>query len=67
MHRGIASVVLLALIFVPEALSAAAKDYSLRSPNKAIEVKVAVGPTVTYAVSSPGPTHRPAVGGLDGP
>ena len=35
-------------------LPLAAKDYSLLSPDKAIEVKVAVGPAVTYAVAFQG-------------
>jgi len=51
MRHGIMSVVLFALILAPAALPAPAKDYSLFSPNKAIEVKVAVGPAVTYAVT----------------
>jgi alpha-glucosidase len=51
MRHGIMSVVLFALILASAALPAPAKDYSLLSPNKAIEVKVAVGPAVTYAVT----------------
>ena len=54
MHHGIAPVALFALVLAVVPLSAAAKDYSLLSPNKAIEVKIAVGPATTYAVTFQG-------------
>ena len=54
MRHGIISVVFFALVLAVRSLPAAAKDYSLLSPNKAIEVKIAVGPTITYAVTFQG-------------
>jgi alpha-glucosidase len=54
MRHGMNRLAGFALILAVAALPLAAKDYSLLSPNKAIELKVAVGPTITYAVAFQG-------------
>jgi len=54
--REIKEILILGLIMAAAAGAATAKDYSLQSPDKAIEVRIAVGSSVTYAVAFQGRT-----------
>lgn len=58
MARSTKIVVILGLFITAAAGLLSAKEYSLFSPSKAVELKVAAGPSITYAVSFQG---RPIV------
>jgi len=54
MERIIKMALIVGLVTALAANALAAKDYALLSPNKAVEIKVAVGPAVTYTVAFQG-------------